>query len=306
MSEPRLPTARELFRVSPYSGPSSLVFRRLTEMVGDNADRQEGLLFRPWCELQPNGEIDVEELRNLLQGWSQLDARTPSLLFPIVPFLTPEDEYADAAMKKVPPPVMGRVEELPRGMRESAPPMRSPDGFGSWRSEIDREAQLVFPIAAGRDCRIYREARVSCSILGHGVRIAGRVSRSVVGDGTKIEPGVVIGDSIIGSMTLIGVGAGIRSNDQFEEDRGEIVIRDCRKGGRKNIRTGRTVLGAIIGDRCRVFAKLQPGTVLMPGCYVRDYMRLRAGIYSPELLDEMHNRHLARFDHVIDECNKVL
>jgi hypothetical protein len=94
---------------------------------------------------------------------------------------------------------------------------------------------------------------------------------------------------VVGKGCLIGADVVLRSDDELEPYRKEIVVEDRRTAEFPKFYTGRKVLGAIVGDSCVVLADLMPGTVLMPGCHVTTRMRghMRAAIYEPNMLIQL-------------------
>lgn len=289
----KIPKVDELFETSSVSGPYAYVIR---QMKRTRRNLRYSQVFRPWCGVRPGGEIDKKKLAKLLRAWSAEDAKCPFLVQvkPEVPG-KPLKLFSTDAEPAPPPRVFGGVNDLPpENGWVRLPVAQSLRVYGGWHCSCDEDARLVAPLALGTDCEIRHGARLTWSLLGHRVHVAGRVSRSVIGDDTRIEPGAVIGDSLVGQRCLIGGSVIIRSDESLEGDRSEIVIKDRRGKRFQTIRTGRLVIGAVIGDGCRVFASLKPGTVLLPGCCVTQRMegRLPAGIYSPEVLKE-YDRILA-------------
>lgn len=281
-----IPTVRQLFAVGVNSGPYAYVIREM-------AQHEDGLnppIFRPWCgPLEANGELGKERLREILHRWHGEDQRAPWLM-QVDPLPEPERPFTTTSVDPPKRPrVFGMTTDVPNELGWRPISIEgSLHVYGGWHCVVDiEEACLVSPLALGTDCEIRHGARVTWSVLGHRVHIAGRVSRSAIGDDTRVEPGAVIGDAVIGARCLIGASVVIRSDDALKADRREVVITDYTDPTRPRIRTGRIVLGAIIGDGCRVFDSLEPGTVLLSGCHVRKGMNLPAGIYSPEMLDEL-------------------
>ncbi|MCC8148481.1 hypothetical protein [Akkermansia sp.] len=96
-------------------------------------------------------------------------------------------------------------------------------------------------------------------VAGQGVEL----KNCIVGDGTFIPHLSYAGDSIIGSDVNFGAGT-VCSN--FRHDGGEHRM---MAGGRLET-TGRTKLGAVIGDHVRLGANtvVLPGRVVLPGAWI--------------------------------------
>lgn len=106
-------------------------------------------------------------------------------------------------------------------------------------------AYLRGPVVIGENC-----------VIGHGVEIV----RSLILDEAKIPHLNYVGDSIVGARVNLGAGS-ICANVRL--DRGEISV------GRT--KTGRTKLGALIGDDASIGcnAVLNPGCAVLPRSFVR-------------------------------------
>lgn len=168
--------------------------------------------------------------------------------------------------------------------------------LGGYHARIDPGVKLVRPLVFGEAVVIRSSSRVTGpGIIGDRVRIGGSmvVSRSVICGGVTLEgeeggselkSGGIIGDALIGHNAHIG--AGVIFQSEPDDGSKEIVIHDFRSISQPEIRTGRRVLGPIIGDHCRVFSSLRAGTVLMPGTIVPMGLDLPPGIYNRDIVAE--------------------
>lgn len=315
--EIKLPTVSEMFRVNRYSGPYARVILAMMQREAESRVGEHPL-FAPWCALRADGVIDPTALKKLFADWSEEELCVAAAsgkvvekdpyqrtCFPIVPCHNDTDRFATAKMSegeepreqwrkaegvRMPPRVFGRMADLPHESswhpHHAAHNEGSVNLYGGWRSDVDQSATLHFPLLMGVDCTIRSGSRVTWSVLGHGVRISGRVSRSVIGDGTEIDTSAVVGDSIVGRNVKIGPGVVLHSSYTIEGEREEVVILDTRSTDMAAIRTGRKVVGSIVADGSRIFASLPPGMVVERGGYVTERMsgRLLPGIYSAEVL----------------------
>ncbi|GEM_PF-6184189 len=295
-----VPSVRELFSISRASGPYAYVIREILRHAEEAGPIPP--IFRPWCPIDAAGEPDGVEMGKLFDRWSAEEYSLPPierLCLPVPLALEMEKEElgmnraVDALRHAHVPPILALMKDLPTEEgwypHHACRELGSVHMFGGWRSDFDQSAKLCGPCILGCACRIRYGARLSWSVLGHGVRVAGRVSRSMIGDGTTIEPGAVIGDSLIGKNCLIGASVVLRSHDALVSLRKEIITQDSRVLEPSAIPTGRTVFGCVIGDGCVVLASLCPGTVLGKNCKVTMNMqgRLSPGIYSREVLEEI-------------------
>lgn len=250
-----IPSLNEMMGEDELPFPLEVVLGRL---------RAEGI-FAPWLPLDKEELVSPEAARELFRGWHEA-GKLPMMAQP------PEDDR-----------------------QPMHPSVRSFGGayfFGGQKTRIDEGASPFPPAVFGKNCVIRAGARLGGPfILGDEVRIgSSHISRSVIGSGTKIASNATIGDSIIGPGCVIEAGVSIRSQLGYRDKDGTIKTRRFIAGGQHvDVPTRRKVLGAIIGRGCIVEGDLEPGTVLLPQCHVRSWMRgLPAGIYTPAILDMLH------------------
>lgn len=128
-------------------------------------------------------------------------------------------------------------------------------------TKIHPHVMINGPVIIGENVSIRSHAQIrneayigSNCVIGHGADI----KRSLCLNGSKIQDGTFVGDSVIGMAARIGSGA-ILSNRKFNQtairyknDNGEVVS------------SGREFFGSVIGQQSRIGANcvLSPGTLV--------------------------------------------
>lgn len=138
------------------------------------------------------------------------------------------------------------------------------------RSVVRAGALLRDEVVAGDDCLIGAHCDLARAVL--------------VGPGTALGHAIVLNDSIAGAHALLSAFIGA-ANTHLTPGK-EISIRTAE--GR--VPTGRTYLGALIGDGVRIGANvtLSPGTLIMPG------LRIPPSATLLGLVDEAEGTRLMR------------
>lgn len=129
---------------------------------------------------------------------------------------------------------------------------------------VRSHAQIRKNVLLGSDC-----------VVGHGADI----KNSLCLNGSKIQDGTFVGDSVLGSGTRIGSGA-ILANRKFNQSEVKYVREDGSRAG-----STLEFFGAILGDYVRIGANcvLSPGTVIGPHTWVGSGAVLQ-GTYGADLL----------------------
>ena len=125
-------------------------------------------------------------------------------------------------------------------------------------------AVLIGPCHIGRNATVLERAVIrSGSVIGPGCKVGGEVGASVLqGWSNKAHEGY-LGDSWVGEWVNLGAGT---TTSNLRNTYGEVSMRVTPKGDRHE--TGRTHLGAIIGDHVKtaIGTRLMTGTVIGTGC----------------------------------------
>lgn len=127
------------------------------------------------------------------------------------------------------------------------------------------ERPVLGPMVPGRPAWVAAQAEVEDAMLGPGVRVRGRVARSVLGPGVEVQAGAVVEDSVLLGGVVVEAGAQVRTavvdtgarigrgavvgvalpGTRISDDAITLVGRDSRVGG---------------GVRVEGGARLEPGT----------------------------------------------
>lgn len=149
-------------------------------------------------------------------------------------------------------------------------------------SVVHSNVVLEGPIIIGENVSIRSHAQIrkgayigSDCVIGHGADI----KNSLCLNGSKIQDGTFVGDSILGCGARIGSGA-ILANRKFNQSEVRVQLDDGSL-----VESGREFLGAILGDYVRVGANavLSPGTIIGRHTWVGSGVVLQ-GTHGPDLL----------------------
>ncbi|GEM_PF-6612174 len=223
-----------------------------------------------------NQRADPEAARGLFQGWHVAEERErPKEDRPI-------DDHDEPFYE------LELMARLPHHAQQhpAARTFGSIHLYGGRDSDLAEDSVLVGPLIVGSGCKIRSSSRITGPIvIGKSVYVGGNVtlSRSFVGNESRIESGAIIGDTVIGSRVRVGASVHLRSHYSGATN-DWITMRDFRPSTLLRWSYDRSIAGPIIGNDCIVLDDLQPGTVLCPGCYVPPHRALEAGIYTADQL----------------------
>ncbi len=153
-------------------------------------------------------------------------------------------------------------------------------------------AVIEGPIRIGRDCEIRAGSylRGGCW-LGDGCVVGANVEvkRGVFLDGARAPHLNYVGDSILGRGVNLGAGT-VLSN--FRHDGGEITIPTGEGAAATKITTGRTKLGAMLGDGVATGCNsvLNPGTIVGARTQIYTGAQLRAGAWPADSIVKLRQQ----------------
>jgi len=152
------------------------------------------------------------------------------------------------------------------------------------RTIVEPGALIKGPTVVGNDTEVRQGAyiRGNC-LIGNGCVVghATEIKSSIMLDGSKAGHFAYIGDSILGRSVNLGAGTKLANLKMITG-----LIKIANNG--KSHNTGRTKLGAILGDRTETGCNsvTSPGTLMKPGSIVYSGTSVPGGYY----LDKSHIR----------------
>lgn len=150
--------------------------------------------------------------------------------------------------------------------------------YGGWKRRFDESAMLRGPLWTCSSVSF----RSACKVLGPTlvdsrvtIGTSAIVNRSIIGSNSEIDSGAQVADSVIGRNVYVGPNVLLLHKPLSGK------LDPLKEGIRL---TNRPKCGVVVGDRCRIGAgaRIEPGSVLLPGCVVPIDMHLPTGIYCPE------------------------
>ncbi|MBI4827328.1 MAG: hypothetical protein HY804_00690 [Nitrospinae bacterium] len=153
---------------------------------------------------------------------------------------------------------------------------------------VEAGAFLRGPLYVGEGCEIRHGAYLRGEVIvGDGCVIghASEIKNSIIMNRSNAGHFNYVGDSVIGSRANLGAGT-ILANLQFrgrdEIDSGKIKDIFLREGG-QGISSGRSKLGAVVGDYCEIGCNTvtAPGALIGSDCWIYPNTTVGKGVYPP-------------------------